>query len=68
MKKKHIENYLEKRGMNPKQKLERDRGGQFLINFLNEFAEHVRFETLNETVGIIKKLRYYNPLTDNQNS
>lgn len=57
MKKTHIENYLEKRGMNPKERIQRDNGGQFLVNFLGEFAEYVRNESINETVGIVKKMR-----------
>lgn len=43
--------------MNPKNKIDRDNGGQYLINFLCEFADYVRNETINETVGIVKKMR-----------
>jgi len=58
MTKKALENYLAKRGMNPKERIEKNGGGQYLDNFLIEFAAHVKEETLNEAVSVLKKMRF----------
>lgn len=60
MKDKHIENYLLKIGADPKQRIKRNNGGQYFINFLKQFAEHVREETLIEAQNSIKHLRKNN--------
>ena len=54
---KTISNYLSKRKCDPKQRVDRDNGGQFLDKFLKEFAEHIREEVLIEAQHTIKKLR-----------
>jgi hypothetical protein len=58
MTKKALENYLKKRGMNPKQRVDKNGGGQYLDNFLIEFAMDVKEETLNEAVTVLKKMRF----------
>lgn len=57
MEQNRIDNFLSKRGANPKQRIERDGGGQYLKNLLLEFASFVRDETLIEVQRDIKKLR-----------
>lgn len=58
MTKKALENYLAKRGMNPKQRIDKNGGGQYLDNFLIEFAMDIKEETLNEAVTVLKKMRF----------
>lgn len=60
MNKKSIQNYIDKHGMNGKQKLEKSRGGQFLENFLLEFSEYVRQLTYDEVIGTIRDFRNKN--------
>jgi len=52
-----VEKYLDKRGMDKDQRLVRDNGGQYLKNFLVEFAAFVKQETLTEVTRSIKLLR-----------
>ena len=58
MTKKALENYLAKRGMKPKQRIDKNGGGQYLDNFLIEFAMDIKEETLNEAVTVLKKMRF----------
>ena len=57
MEQNRIEKYLKKKGADPKQRVQRDNGGQYLKNLLLEFAVFVRDETLIEVQRDIKKLR-----------
>ena len=57
MEQNRIENFLNKRGADPKQTVKRDNGGQYLKNLLLEFAAFVRDETLIEVQRDVKKLR-----------
>ena len=57
MEQNRIENFLNKRGADPKQRVKRDNGGQYLKNLLLEFAAFVRDETLIEVQRDVKKLR-----------
>lgn len=57
MNKIQIENYLKKRGMNPKDRVQKDNGGQYLDNFLVEFAAAVKEKTLNDAVTTLKRMR-----------
>lgn len=41
----------------PKQRIERDNGGQYLDNFLFEFAKIVRDNTIDKCRGSLKKLK-----------
>lgn len=57
MKDKLIENFIKSRGGDCNQRIERDNGGQYLINFLKEFASFVKEETLIDVQKEIKKMR-----------
>lgn len=57
MTKEQVEKYLDNKGMDPKERVKRDNGGQFLSNFLVEFARDVKNKTLNDVVTEIKKRR-----------
>lgn len=48
MNKERIERYLAKREMPLDLRIERSGGGQYLTNFLEEFKEYVRKETIKE--------------------
>ena len=52
-----INNYLIKIKAEPKQRIERDNGGQYLDNFLFEFAKIVRDNTIDKCRGSLKKLK-----------
>jgi hypothetical protein len=52
-----INNYLVKIKAEPKQRIERDNGGQYLDNFLFEFAKIVRDNTIDKCRGSLKKLK-----------
>lgn len=56
MTEKEIKNYIEKREMNPKQRIDRNGGGQYLDNFLYEFAEYVKNKTKSDMIGEIRKI------------
>ena len=58
MDKKQIEKYLENRGMKPKARLEKNGGGQYLDNFLIEFAQYIKEKTINDVVTALKRMRY----------
>jgi hypothetical protein len=58
MTKEAVIKYLEKRGMDPRQRVKRDHGGQFLDNFLVEFAREVKERTINQTISVIKQQKY----------
>lgn len=55
MDKKKIQRFLENRGMDPKERLGRKNGGQYLDNFLVEFSEIIREETIREVSTTIKE-------------
>lgn len=57
MREKLIENFIKSRGGDCKQRIERDGGGQYLVNFLKEFASFVKEETLIGVQKEIKKMR-----------
>ena len=52
-----INNYLVKINAEPKQRIERDNGGQYLDNLLFEFAKIVRDNTIDKCRGSLKKLK-----------
>ena len=58
MDKRQIEKYLEKKGMKPKARLEKNGGGQYLDNFLIEFAQDIKEKTINDVVTALKRMRY----------
>ena len=57
MQQNRIDNYMAKKEIDPKHRIPRNGGGQYLKNFLLEFAKFVRDETLIEVQRDIKKLR-----------
>ena len=57
MKENQIINYISRIKGNPKQRIERDNGGQYLDKFLLEFSKMVREDTINECRGSLKKLK-----------
>ena len=57
MEKYQVDRYLEKRGMKGDERLTRDDGGQYLNNFLVEFAKYVKEQTINECWAAMKKLK-----------
>jgi hypothetical protein len=58
MDKRQIEKYLERKGMNPKDRLKKNGGGQYLDNFLIEFAQDIKEKTINDAVTELKRMRY----------
>lgn len=52
-----INNYLSKIKAEPKQRIDRDNGGQYLDNFLFEFAKFVKNDTIDKCRGSLKKLK-----------
>lgn len=52
-----IFNYLKKIDADPKQRIERNNGGQFLHNFLIEFAKIVRDKTIDDCRNNLKKIK-----------
>ena len=58
MDKRQIENYLERKGMNSKDRLQKNGGGQYLDNFLIEFAQDIKEKTINDAVTALKRMRY----------
>jgi len=58
MDKRQIEKYLENRGMKPKARLEKNGGGQYLDNFLIEFAQDIKEKTINDAVTTLKRMRF----------
>lgn len=55
--KKQIHNYLLRRGVRLDQRVDCNNGGQYLDNFLIDFAQFVREDLLNEQIGVLKKMR-----------
>ena len=55
MEKKKIHKYLMKRGVKLDERVNRDNGGQYLDNFLIEFAKVVRTDLINEQIGVLKE-------------
>lgn len=60
MDKKRIHNYLLKRGVKLDERVNRDGGGQYLDNFLIDFAKFVREDLLNEQIGVLKQMKKEN--------
>jgi len=58
MDKRQIERYLERKEMNPKDRLQKNGSGQYLDNFLIEFAQDIKEKTINDAVTILKKMRF----------
>jgi hypothetical protein len=52
-----IERYMERKGMDTKERVAKTGGGQYLKNFLIEFAIDVRKEALDEVIGEVRKIR-----------
>jgi hypothetical protein len=50
-----IKNYILRINANPKQRIERNGGGQYLDNFLMEFYKIVRDKTIDECRSVLKK-------------
>jgi hypothetical protein len=44
--------------MNPKDRVQKNGGGQYLDNFLIEFAQDIKEKTINDAVTILKKMRF----------
>ena len=57
MDKKRIHNYLLKRGVKLDERVNRDGGGQYLDNFLIDFAKFVREDLLNEQIEVLKQMK-----------
>jgi hypothetical protein len=58
MDKRQVESYLKKKGMNPKDRVQKNGGGQYLDNFLIEFAQDIKEKTINDSVTLLKRMRY----------
>lgn len=58
MDKRQVELYLKRKGMDAKQRLTKDRGGQYLNNFLIEFAQDIKEKTLNDAIAKLKDMRF----------
>ena len=58
MDKRQIEKYREKKGMKPQARLEKNDGGQYLDNFLVEFAQDIKEKTINDAVTTLKRMRF----------
>lgn len=54
---KRIERYMERNGVNEKERVSKIGGGQYLKYFLVEFAAEVKKETLDNVIGEVRKLR-----------
>jgi hypothetical protein len=52
-----IERYMERKGMDTKERITKTGGGQYLKNFLIEFAIDVRKDVLDEVIGEVRKIR-----------
>lgn len=61
-----IHKYLKTRGMNPKDRLTKDNGGQYLDNFLIEFYDFCRDNVFEEVVTEVRRLRKL-PKSDSSN-
>ncbi len=57
MEKKRIHHYLLKKGVKLDERVKIPNGGQYLDNFLVEFAQFVREDLLNEQIGVLKEMR-----------
>ena len=56
MEKSQIDKYLEMRGMKGDDRITRDKGNQYLNNFLVEFANYVKKKTIKECCEAMKKI------------
>lgn len=57
MEKKRIHNYLLKRNIKIDSRVVMNNGGQYLDNFLIDFARFVREDLINEQIGVLKELK-----------
>lgn len=52
-----IERYMERKGMDTKERVTKTGGGQYLKNFLIEFAMDVRKEAMDEIIAEVRRIR-----------
>ena len=52
-----IERYMERKGMDTKERVTKTGGGQYLKNFLIEFAMDVRKEAMDEIITEVRRIR-----------
>lgn len=52
-----IERYMERKGMDTKERVTKTGGGQYLKNFLVEFAMDVRKEAMDEIIAEVRRIR-----------
>ena len=52
-----IERYMERKGMDTKERVTKTGGGQYLKNFLIEFAMDVRKEAMDEIIAEVSRIR-----------
>ena len=52
-----IERYMERKGMDTKERVTKTGGGQYLKNFLIEFAIDVRNEAMDEIIAEVRRIR-----------
>lgn len=52
-----IERYMERKGMDTKERVTKNNGGQYLKNFLIEFAMDVRKEAMDEVIAEVRRIR-----------
>lgn len=60
MEKKRIINYLNTRKVTLNQRVDMPNGGQYLENFLSDFARVVRDDLLNEQLSVLKQMKVEN--------
>ena len=52
-----IERYMERKGMDTKERVTKTGGGQYLKNFLIEFEMDVRKEAMDEIIAEVRRIR-----------
>lgn len=52
-----VERYMERKGMDTKERVTKTGGGQYLKNFLIEFAMDVRKEAMDEIIAEVRRIR-----------
>lgn len=52
-----IERYMERKGMDTRERVTKTGGGQYLKNFLIEFAMDVRKEAMDEIIAEVRRIR-----------
>lgn len=52
-----IERYMERKGMDTRERITKTGGGQYLKNFLIEFAIDVRKEAMDEIIAEVRRIR-----------